>query len=146
MINQNYLNSITIEKLYEIYDYVFDHFLIIYKLHIDKLSIEEKLKMYKISTTKRIESDKLKDILENKEIEEMKKGNIEIKELINSPLLHLFSSNLSKLIVDQFWKIIIDNNFLDFFKEILRDYNNAILDLFELSVYYKSLYLENAGK
>jgi len=146
MINQNYLNSITIEKLYEIYDYVFDHFLIIYKLHIDKLSIEEKLKMYKISTKKRIESDKLKEILENKELEEIKKGNIEIKELINSPLLHLFSSNLSKLIVDQFWKIIIENNFLDFFKEILRDYNNAILDLFELSVYYKSLYLENAGK
>ena len=143
IINPNYLSNISIEKLYVIYDYIFDHFIIIYKEYIDKQSMEERLKIYKISTLKRIENDKLKTILDNKEFDEMKKGLIETKEFINSPLFDLFSRNLAKLIVDQFWKIVIEENFVGFFLEILRVFNKAIRDLFELSIYYKNVYLEN---
>ena len=146
IMNPNYLNNISIEKVYVIYDYVFDHFIIIYKEYIDNLSNEEKLRIYKISTLKRIENDKLKEILDNKEFDEMKKGLIETKELINSPLFDLFSRNLTKLIVDQFWKIVIEENFVDFFKEIIRVFNKGIRDLFELSIYYKELYIENDGQ
>ena len=39
IINPNYLSNISIEKLYVIYDYVFDHFIIIYKEYIDKQSM-----------------------------------------------------------------------------------------------------------
>ena len=105
--------------------------------------MEEKLKIYKISTLKRIENDKLKTILDNKEFDEMKKGLIETKELINSPLFDLFSRNLTKLIVDQFWKIVVEENFVGFFLEILRVFNKAIRDLFESSIYYKNVYIEN---
>ena len=76
----------------------------------------------------------------------MKRGLLETKELINNPLFDLFSRNLTNLIVDQFFKIVVEDNFVDFIIEIINVFNKAILDLFELSIYYKNLYIENAAE
>ena len=117
ILNAKSLNHISKELIYKIYDYVFDNFIIIYKELIDKLKEEEKYKFYKLSEISRINENAIKGILENREFDQMKKGLIETKELINSPIIVSLSKMISSLIIEQFMNLI-QGNFMQFFKEI----------------------------
>ena len=135
------LNNISIEKVCNIYDYIFDHFLIIFKQIIDKLDEKTKLSLYNKSNEQRVNIEELKKILENKELEDMKRGLIGTKELINSPIIKILSKKLSKLVIDKFLGIISEH-FFDFFEYLIKTFNKSILALDELKQYFEGMYLE----
>lgn len=143
ILNPKYLNNFSIDIIGKLYDKVFDQFLIIYKKYIDKLKEEEKLRFYKLSKIPRVKQDEIVKIFENPEFETMKNGLIEIKDFINNPLIDKFSTEISNLIINQFFKIIKEKSFSDFFVNIITNFNMAILYLNIISIYYKELYKEN---
>ena len=148
LFNPHYLNDISeisLDKICIIHDYVFNHFLIIYKPIIDKFDEKTKLTLYKISKENRDDIEELKNILKNKEFAEIKKELINIKELNKNPIIKLLSDKISKLIVDKFLNIISEN-FFDFFEYLIKTYNNAIYTLDELKQYFENIYSENNPK
>ena len=144
--NPKYLNNISKDTIYKIYDYIFDNFIIIYKEFIDKLKEDEKLKFYKLSNISRVNDNEIKKILDTPEFGQMKEGLIESKKLINDPIIYFFSDKIISLIVEQFMNLIKEKYFTYFFIQMIGIFNSAIQDFFEIGNNYKDLYKENEVK
>lgn len=146
ILNPKSFTNITNEMVCSIYDYIFDNFIIFYKQFIDKLKEEDKLKFYKISKISRVNNNEIKNILEKPQFDKMKKGLIDIKDLINSQTIVLLSNKISSLVIEQFMDLIKEKYYVRFFEYIMLVLNEGIDDLFILAAYYKSLVAENLIK
>lgn len=146
ILNPKSLTNITNETVCKIYDNIFDNFIIIYKQFIDKLKEEDKLKFYKLSKISRVNNNEIKNILQKPQFDKMKKGLIDIKDLINSQTIVLLSNKISSLVIEQFIYLIKEKYYVEFFEYIILVLNEGIDDLFILAAYYKSLVAENLIK
>ena len=150
ILNPDYLNNKSIDSIYQMYDNAYDNILIIYKYLIDLLSEEEKFQIYKILKNPRITVEEINSIIETKEFEEMLNGienqNKDNKSNSNMSLIKFYSSKFSKLLAKKFWKKIMNDNEIEYFKGITDTLNKAISDLLEMEKYFEGYYLEDIFK
>ena len=150
ILNPDYLNNMSIDSLYQMYDNAYDDIIIIYKHFIDLLSEEEKFQIYKILKNPRISFEEIKSIIESKEFKEMLIGmenkNRDNKNNVNMTLIQFYSSKLSQLLVKKFREKIMNDFEIEYIKNIIDTFNKAILDLFEMEKYFEGFYLEDIFK